>query len=324
MRLINFRTPFFIKVEDENLDRATADIRVWSGSTRPANTTFELRKDIIGSINYVVFEIAELARDFVRDTFDGSYSTDVITVEVAITAFLTDNTSTTTTYTYIGLDGYDAFADGMKYEDGTNSPPSNNTYLGSGVNVNGRIQIPAVTGQGGVIPIFNNSSVEYVAFNSTDTDVTIGTTNYSIIRDDVYAKRGVTKITFKNKNGVLQDLYATRLNREKLNIANREYVRNIVDYDSMSYNQHEHSKYKYNVKANKTFQVNTGFLPQSFNEIVEDMYLSEEVWITTSRETAVPVILNQKSQIFKTHVNEKLISYNWDFIRSNRVDNTIR
>ena len=324
MRLINLRTPFFIKVEDENLDRATADIRVWSGSARPANTTFELRKDIIGSINYVVFEIAELARDFVRDTFDGTYSTDIITVEVITTSFLTDNSSFTATYTYQALDGYEPFTDGMRYEDGTNTPPPNNTYLGSGIEVNSRIQVPGVEGRTGRIPIYNNNAVEYVTFDDTVTTTTIGTTNYDIVRDDVYDKRGVTTITFKNKNGVLQDLYATRLNREMLKIDNRQYMRNIVDYDNMTYNINQHSKYKYNIKAYRTFEINTGFLPQSFNEIVEDMYLSEEVWISNDDETAVPVILKNKNQTYKTHVNEKLVQYTWQFERSNRVDNTIR
>jgi hypothetical protein len=58
--------------------------------------------------------------------------------------------------------------------------------------------------------------------------------------------------------------------------------------------------------------MNTGFIQESFNEVIKQMMLSEQVWVDNGTEV-LPITLNTKSLQFKKSVNDKLINYTVDF-----------
>ena len=142
-------------------------------------------------------------------------------------------------------------------------------------------------------------------------------------RQDRYAKREPVRITFENKQGVLEDFWAIRRSTEKLSVNNDTFYNNVIDYDTVSYSPHEHSMTKYNVVGRQSITVNTAFLPESENSFMEELFMSENVWLT-EREETYAVILKNNDFEYKTHVNDKLVQYELMFERSNRVDNTIR
>lgn len=345
MRVIQARSPFFIRVDNstdtsKTLSRAEANVYVWrvnivggmDTSTRPTTPQYSLRKDVVGSNPYSVFEISELVRDFITDNFNGTYANDLYNVQVETTAFFTDNTTATATYTYHALDGYEAFGDGMQYEDGTTSTYSEGQYLGSGVLVSpNTYEIYGVDNVPFCVPRFLNGGIDYleVSDNVSTFSYTVGdtTTSFNIRRDLRYDRRDVYKIVFRNKNGIFENLYASRRNTESLNLNNDSYYRNIVNYDTMSYDPTRHSMYKYNVKGVKDIDLNTAFVPEGINRLVEEMFLSEEVWIqnvTQASSPVIPVLLKDKQFTYKTHQNDKLVQYMFKFEHSNRVTNTIR
>ena len=142
-------------------------------------------------------------------------------------------------------------------------------------------------------------------------------------RQDRYAKREPVRITFLNKHGVLEDMWATRRSTESLDVNNDSYYNNVIDYNSLSYSPQEHSLTKFNVVGRQSIVVNTAFLPDSENSFMEELHMSELVWLTERDET-YPVLLENPNFTYKTHVNDKLVQYELSFKRSNRIENTIR
>ena len=142
-------------------------------------------------------------------------------------------------------------------------------------------------------------------------------------RQDRYEKREPVRITFENKQGVFDDFWAIRRSTESLNVNNDTYYNNVINYNTLSYSEHEHSMTKYNVVGRQSIKVNTAFIPETENSFMEELFMSENVWLTERGET-YPVLLENKDFEYKTHVNDGLVQYELIFNRSNRVDNTIR
>lgn len=181
---------------------------------------------------------------------------------------------------------------------------------------------------------FNTAdAVEYVRIPNNPnhgfpSNVTIhnnrgGSDTVSIGRQPRYEKREPIQITFLNKEGVLEDLWAIRRSTESLSTNSDTYYRNVIDYNNLSYNTFGHTMQKYNVVTRKSIVVNTDFLPESYNDFFEQLYNSEYVWLTYDGRTRA-VVLKNSDFTYKTHVNDKLVQYELMFEYSNRLDNTIR
>jgi hypothetical protein len=74
----------------------------------------------------------------------------------------------------------------------------------------------------------------------------------------------------------------------------------------------DHQKVQYNKNGYKSITVNTGFVNESFNLLLEEMMLSEKMYLIID-DVVEPVNLNTSSVEFKTSVNDKTINYTLDF-----------
>ena len=54
--------------------------------------------------------------------------------------------------------------------------------------------------------------------------------------------------------------------------------------------------------------LNTGFYPESYNEVFRQLNLSENIWITKDNKV-LPVSLKTSDIAFKTQLNDRLINY---------------
>ncbi len=62
--------------------------------------------------------------------------------------------------------------------------------------------------------------------------------------------------------------------------------------------------------------MNTGYISEQYNEVIKQMMLSEQVWMTKtidSEEVVIPIRPKTESLTYKTRVNDKLINYSIDF-----------
>ena len=315
------------------LDRAELELYIYdgtSGSYTSSDLRYELSKTRISSQDNVLFEISELVRDYIDVTFNNDYLSRTKWV-TAVTRLYDDQgeefaTGSPVTNNYLAMDGYGYFEDGINPQLSDNLLMSNTT-----------IYLPE--GTAGKLPIFAEG-VGKVTIDSVDTQITDnGNSNQKIQyitipadsdtiqvydTDDTTLLATVTvnnvcepkftpyKVTFLNKHGAYQDMYFFKKAVESMSVTDELYKANIINTSTVTYPTYKGQQERYNVAATKKVQLNTGFVNEDFNLAVEELLLSENVWIRWEGRT-LPVIITTKEHTYKTSLNDKLINHTLDF-----------
>jgi hypothetical protein len=125
------------------------------------------------------------------------------------------------------------------------------------------------------------------------------------------------KVKFVNKFGALQNVWFYKNSSISLTTEEKSFRRNNFNYQAVgfesqgTYSQSNH-QYKNLFKEGKEkISINSGFYPESHNEVFRQLMLSEDVWIEFEGERH-PVNISSSDIKFKTSVNDKLISYSLD------------
>jgi hypothetical protein len=315
------------------LKRVELDLFIYDGiveTNKPSTPDYQINKARIETHNNITLEIGELIRDQFNITFNDDYISHTKWVEADVNYF--DDADQPFTYSnpekfqYLALDGYGYF------EDGTNPELQRHALISSD-----NIYLPE--GVAGKLPIFAEG-VGRVTIDSTDTEITDnGNTNQKIQyitipansstiqvydTDDTTLLKTITvtnicepkftnyKITFVNKYGAFQDFYVFKKTSENLNITNDLFKRNIIANSTATYQTYEGQRERYNVNGKTKLSTNTGFIKEDMNKTVEELFLSENVWIRYENKT-LPIIPVSQSLDFKTSLNDKLTNYNIEF-----------
>ena len=369
MSKINVRSPYFINITAGGLVSATLKLRIYEGESSTSISGFQYELTSTAINNSVTFEVSELVRDYIENTFDGDYTNSAKWLRYE--------------YLYIlgtgggGGNGDAAIFDGYGYfEDGSN-PQNTQTVLQSNKTIYKysdeplRLPVHITTSteftflQDGST-IYNttlesstnsNNLIRYVSSETTgvhswqdrveDDNGTIESLDcvkdflgdvdlYGV--DTIYVNDGSTvevykvenieeckynpyKVTFVNKFGALQDLWFFKRSNLSLQTKEESYKANIVTDGTYSINSRQ--KTVFNKTGIERLQLNTGFYPESYNEIFRQLTLSEEVWINYDGDT-LPITVMSSSLNYKTSVNDKLINYTIDVEFANNKINNIR
>lgn len=117
------------------------------------------------------------------------------------------------------------------------------------------------------------------------------------------------KVTFINKYGVYQDLWFFKRNNLSMTKKDEMFKSNLIGTDGSSgYATNRHQYSTFHVNAKEKLSLNTGFYPESYNEVFRQMSLSDKIWIKYNEKT-LPVRLTSSSLAFKTKLDDKLINY---------------
>jgi hypothetical protein len=133
------------------------------------------------------------------------------------------------------------------------------------------------------------------------------------------------KVTFLNKFGVLQDLWFFKKRTDNLNITKESYKRNTIDIgaNDVSYSRYKSTKELYNINSDRSFTMNTGFVIEEFNEVIRQLLMTENAWISENNEV-YPIVPKTSSLDYKTVVNDKLINFTVEFEYAYNDTNNIR
>lgn len=132
------------------------------------------------------------------------------------------------------------------------------------------------------------------------------------------------KVSFLNKFGVIQDLWFFKRRDNNINISKEEYKENTLEVNSVvNYSLNQATKVPYNFKAQKSIRLNTGFVTEEFNEVIQQLLLTEHAWIHENGEVT-PVVPKTSSLEYKTSLNDKVINYTVEFDYAFNEVNTIR
>jgi hypothetical protein len=310
-----------------------------SGSYTNGDLKYTLQNSIIGDDTNVVFEISELVRDYLDLTFNDDYLSKAIWVTTVAT-LLDDNNNVFTygspvTNTYLATEGYGYFEDGASPELSRNALiTANSIYLpestagklpifAEGV---GKVTIDAVDTQ--ITDSGNsNQKIQYVTIPADSSTIQVYDTDDSTLLKTITVtnvcepKFTPYKVTFVNKYGAYQDLYFFKKAIESFNVTDEKFKRNTLANSTASYAKYAGQEERYNTNARKSITLNTGFINEDSNSTIEELFLSENVWIKYDGNT-LPIIPKSKSLTLKTSVNDKLANYTIDFdFAFNKINN---
>lgn len=324
------------------LKTAVLQLYVYDGlvdSYTSSDLRYTITKDIIGNDTKILFEISELVRDYITHDFNNDYNSDAKWVRCTTTLF--DENEVALTYsnpvseTFIAVDGYGFFEDQINPELSRHALITANT-----------IYVPEDTA--GKLPIFAEG-VGKVTIDSVDTQITDdGNTNQKIQyvtipansstiqvydTDDTTLLKTISvnnicepkyttfKVTFLNRYGCYEDLFFFKKSTESFNVKDEKFKRNTVSNSSVSYDLYKGQEERYGTNARKSISLNTGFRNEDSNSSIEELFLSENVYLRQDNKT-LSIIPKSKSLTFKTSVNDKLINYTIDFeFAFNKINN---
>ena len=342
MEKINIRSPYFIKYVDAVNDYVKLELFIYDGETvsdRGA-ATYTLQKTI--PVNVVTFEISELIRDYLDVRFSGAPASYMTWVDYRFTPG-TVASGDGTPLTYNNCEAYDGFG---YFKEGAQTPTNqynedealiSNDIIYHYVSETLYLPIRAdsiytvATQLNGVQQSLSNvieeldyvDRVQYKTFNTTITPI-----------DSIYVKgREILvklieeckyepiKVTFVNKFGALQDIWFFKNNSTSISTKSTDYKANLMINDTYITTSHQNTIL--NINGTEKMTINSGFYPESYNEVFKQLFLSEKVWIKYENDT-FPVTITSKGTKFKTQLTDKLIEYTVELEFSNDIINNIR
>lgn len=309
------------------------------GSYTDTDLKYTLSKSIIGSDTTIMFEIAELVRDYIEVSFNDDYLCNTLWVSTVGTIINENGApydyNSPVINHYLLFEGYGYFEDEINPQLSTDALISANTiYLPE--NTSGKLPIFAegvgkvtidstdtqITDNGN-----SNQKIQYITIPANSTEIKVYDTDDTTLLKTIKVnnvcepKYTPYKVTFLNRLGVYQDIYFFKKSVESFNVTDEKYKRNTVSNSTLTYALNESQEQRYNANATKSITLNTGFINEDSNKTIEELFLSENCWIKYGNDT-LPIIPKSKSMTFKTSLNDKLANYTIDFdFAFNKINN---
>ena len=118
-------------------------------------------------------------------------------------------------------------------------------------------------------------------------------------------------IDFVNKYGAWQREFFFKASNDTFSVENTEYnlMQTFTTVSSVTtYNALEGQRETFNANGKKSIKVNTGWVAQTWSEVLKQIMLSERILIDNK-----PAKINSKSTELFKHINTKQINYSLDF-----------
>ena len=308
MANILLRSPYFVTVTTGGHLSAQIALTI-DGTLR-----YTILKNAVS--NRTVFEIATLVKDYYVANYD---VVDTVAISYVITTYTAVDGGGTATaqsaVTHTGFYGYSFFTEGVNEDFDPDDYELTNT---------GETQIlylPENTA--GFAYDMRSGSVEKTTISTSATSAASSSGNYTwTIQRICSAKYSPIQMRFINRNGVPQDQYFFLKSVENISTKSETFKRNIFTYSSSNYDVKSHQTQTFNKTGQKSFTLNTDYLAEAYNEVIQDIMLSEYVWIYFESRWH-PVTVRTSSLLKKTSLNDKLIQYTMQVQDANDIINNI-
>ncbi len=346
--IINVRSPYWVLDEISPAISITdtlqsIGVKIWSGdlSSPPATTTYVIEKDLVYT-DKVNFEISELVKDYI-DMNPVYYENNVVWVTWTTAVIIAGVPYPVDTGEVLAADGYGYFEEGA-------NPTNTNLILSDAPYVEIKqldttFTIPVysetidnvifgTSGGGSAVAVVDSDlsyeKIQYPAYPIASTSVAdlitcyfsssaVDTLQIRMFEDCKYQSK---KITFVNKYGALENIYMRAKKSDVLNTSAENYKSNTAIANG-TYSISDHVEQEYSLNGVESHVLSTGFINESVNEIMRQLLLSENVWLTIDGNF-LPVIISNKTLSYKTVLNDKLINYTFTFKDSFDKINNIR
>lgn len=139
------------------------------------------------------------------------------------------------------------------------------------------------------------------------------------------------RCSYIGRYGGVEFITFFKASEENISVKGTEYSRynKITNYSgygtsqNMQYQQYGQTN-DFNVNGTKSIKLNTGWVSENYRNKIQDLMLSESIFITDSVGTVFAVQLKTKSLKLQKNINDKSINYTMEFdISSNIINNVI-
>ena len=304
---IFLRSPYWVNVNETDLDYVLCDLRVWTGdlTAEPAYPNSKLRSTSFD--NKASFDIAEFARDYVEVTYNGSAESNAVFISYELSFYLkgAENAPAPETRVYLtGFDGYGTFQDGTNFSwykqtmiSDTKFTIYPETNIAVPVKQNKLIGYKLYTRQPGTANYHNFHNVTGLTptENTSSMVRNVNTSNGGVYADRLTLQYsvggdeqidleyqdcslfGLTEVYFVNRLGATQQVHFSGKFEVKVESKSNTYDRNLIV--NGSYNATRHQKSVLNKNGVVTMRLNTGWINETNNDTIIELLMSEQVWV---------------------------------------------
>lgn len=125
------------------------------------------------------------------------------------------------------------------------------------------------------------------------------------------------RIKWKNRYGQFDWLNFNMVNRQSFSTERKTYQPQLGSWEgrTLSYQDYDSANLAYIVDSKQSISVNSNWLPETYNEILKQLLVSDEIyWVQNEATNSVmPITITTQNIVFKTGVVDKLIQYQFDF-----------
>ena len=355
--IILTRSPFYITESGSAEFTSTIEIRIWNGRDTdvPTDATYTLSKRV-NTVNDTTarFEVSKIIADYpiVRGSAYDDYLTDhqkdAVFVNIKSTGGVTDRDDL-----YLAINGYNSYSEGMGSTtamgtDGTYLSRTRQKYVPNDTPYSAFIKFPIYLGQGtGFVEYMGtyvlsgiseqDESEKLINYGAYSRDILLpqDATYHKIQRADSTTEyfyinyvdcNGITptEMVFQNSYGVMEQYWLFGDYTTKTTVKKKE-EKFFTAYNFTGEHDYDTAEHQYklnNITANDIIKINTGYIPEDENVMIEDIINSPAIWLIIDDEL-IPVNMKTSNIKFKTDRLDGLIDYTFEFEVANNVVNNV-
>jgi len=356
MKVIKARSPFSAIINVVHQIETKVELFIWNKpDSLPASPNYTFSKKIVNLANPIsIYNLSNQIQEFLLATMPttngviNEQDSRLMWCNVRVKTYY--KTSTTfilsQTLDYVAVNGYVSYQDGLQNTNTVvtnlgyyfasdanteeNIPLINDEYPYIDLLIDKDVLVGAITIENGIagynlttgtgidmyrIPILTVGSAltDNYLFRIKNGATKISEKQVNLICEDKY---GPMLLSFIGRLGGWEHIYCFKAKEESIDVKGIDFRfnQNYADYD-VNIGQTQ----VYNLNGKKSIKVNTGFVEESTNALVEQLFLSETIILNK-----LPVILKSKSTVLKQTIKEFNINYTFDFeYNFNLINNVI-
>ena len=277
--IVRARSPYIIFINEVGQTSGKLELRIWKkGETKPTLPTYSFTKSIpSASQTKLTFNISPYLKDFISNELN-----DVDTWYCYFECRLFSNNVELTSQKVEGLavNGYTDFTQGLNYAESNANRFSN-------------IKRQIKVGSTNKLHSYDSLLNEIAEITATNVEETC---------EPILEPQ---KVQFVNRYGGLDFIWFFKMRTDSISTESKEYK---LLQPNLNYDTTIGQNAKYNFNGKQSVRMNTGFVNENYNELIQDLILSEKVWINS-----IPAIVKSTGTEFKTQIRNKNINYEIEF-----------
>jgi hypothetical protein len=123
-------------------------------------------------------------------------------------------------------------------------------------------------------------------------------------------KYDVKQLIFLNRYGAFQQLFCFKQSTKSIRTTQETFKNAFISGGTYDTTKHQYKDF--NKQGRESIEVNTGFVKEEQNTIIEDLMLSEDIYLREG-SVFVPVNLDQNSLTYLTRKVDKVLNYTFEF-----------